>query len=89
MYRSLRDNGLPRGFQIWGLSCDDSKGTGKWCTPARIDSKKRRYVGNEVKLPAKEFDTNRTARDRARSRCKMRGAAARAIRRTAECRSVT
>jgi hypothetical protein len=59
MYRSLRDNGLPGGFQIWGLSCNDSKGTGKRCTPARIDSKKRRYVGNEVKLPAKEFDTNR------------------------------
>jgi hypothetical protein len=66
----------PEGFQIWFLSCNDSKGTGERCTPAHIDSKKRRAC-NEIKLPVKEFDTDRTARDRARSRCKMCDAAAR------------
>ena len=89
MYRWLRDNGLSEGFQIWCLSCNDSKGTSERCTPAHIDSKKRRYACNEIKLPVKEFDTDRTARDGARSRCKMRDAAARAIRRIAECRRVT
>ena len=59
MYGWLRDNGLPEGFEILCLSCNESKGTGERCTLAHIDSKKRRYVGNEVKLPAKEFDTNR------------------------------
>lgn len=53
----------PEGFQFLGLSCNDSKGTGKRCTLAHIDSKKRRYACNEIKLPAKEFDTDRTARD--------------------------
>ena len=33
-----------------GLSCNDSKGTGKRCTLAHIDSKKHRYAGNEIKL---------------------------------------
>ena len=54
MYRWLRDNGLSEGFQIWCLSRNHSKGTGERCTPAQIDSKKRRYAGNEIKLPAKE-----------------------------------
>ena len=88
MYRWLRDDGLPEGFQIWCLSCNDSKGTGERCTPAHIDSKKRRHRCNEIKLPVKEFDTDRTARDGARSRCKMCDAAARAMRRIAECRKV-
>ena len=67
----------PEGFQIWFLSCNDSKGPGERCTPAHIDSKKRRHRCNEIKLPVKEFDTDRTARDGARSRCKMCDAAAR------------
>jgi hypothetical protein len=41
-----------------GLSCNDSKGTGKRCTLAHIDSKKHRYACNEIKLPVKEFDTD-------------------------------
>ena len=53
----------PEGFQFLDLSCNDSKGTGKRCTLAHIDSKKHRYACNEIKLPAKEFDTDRTARD--------------------------
>jgi hypothetical protein len=57
--------GLPQGFQIWRLSCNDPEGTGK------------------IKLPAKESDTNRAARDRARSRCKICDPAARAMRRIA------
>ena len=69
----------PGGSQIWCLSCNYSKGTGKRCTLAQIDSRKRRYASNEIKLPVKEFDTDRTARDGARSRCKMRDAAARAM----------
>ncbi len=63
MYRWLGDNGLPKGFQILGLSCSDSKGTGERCTLALVDSKKRRCACNEIKLPAKEFDTDRAARD--------------------------
>ena len=51
----------PEGFQFIGLSCNDSKGTGKRCTLAHIDSKKYRYACNEIKLPVKEFDTDRTA----------------------------
>jgi len=43
----------------------------------------RRYACNGITLPAKEFDTNRTARDRACSRCKVHDAAARAMRRIA------
>ena len=54
MYRWLRGNGFPEGFQILCLSCNDSKGTGERCTLAHIDSKKRRYACNEIKLPAKE-----------------------------------
>jgi hypothetical protein len=45
VYRWLRDNGLPEGFQIWRLS----------------------------------LDTDQTARDWARSRCKLRDAAAREL----------
>jgi hypothetical protein len=45
------------------MSCNDSKGTGKRCTPARIDSKKRRHACNEIKLPVKELGTDRTVRD--------------------------
>lgn len=63
VYRWLGDNGLPEGFQILGLSCNGSEGTSERCTLAHIDSKKRRYACNEIKLPAKEFDTDRTARD--------------------------
>ena len=48
----------PEGFQFLGLSCNDSKGTGKRCTLAHIDSKKHRYACNEIKLPVKEFDTD-------------------------------
>lgn len=44
-------------------SCNDSKGTGERCTLAHTDSKKRRYACNEIKLPVKEFDTDRTAHD--------------------------
>jgi hypothetical protein len=40
MYRWLRDNGCPEGFQILCLSCNDSKGTGERCTLAHTDSKK-------------------------------------------------
>ena len=39
MYRWLEDNGLPKGFQILGLSCSDSKGTGERCTLAHVDRK--------------------------------------------------
>jgi hypothetical protein len=45
------------------LSCNDSKGTGEWCTLAHIDSKKRCFACNEIELLLKEFDTDRTARD--------------------------
>ena len=34
----------PEGFQFLDLSCNDSKGTGKRCTLAHIDSKKHRYA---------------------------------------------
>jgi len=54
---------FPRDHQILGLSCSDSKGTGERCTLAHVDRKKRRCAGNEIKLPAKEFDTDRTVRD--------------------------
>jgi hypothetical protein len=63
MYRWLRDNGLPVGFQILCLSCNDSKGTGERCTLAHIDSKKCCYACNEIKLLVKEFGTDRTAHD--------------------------
>ena len=39
MYRWLRDHGFPEGFQILGLSCNDSKGTGERRTLAHIDGK--------------------------------------------------
>ena len=50
MYRWLRNDGFAEGFQILRLSCNDSKGTGERCTLAHIDSKKRRYACNEIKL---------------------------------------
>ena len=54
----------PEGFQFLGLPCNDSKEhAGKRCTLAHIDSKEHCYACNEIKLPAKEFDTDRTARD--------------------------
>ena len=62
MYRWLRGDGLPEGFQSLCLSGNDSKGTGERCTLAHIDSKKRRYACNEIKLLEKEFGTDRTAR---------------------------
>ena len=52
-----------RGIPVLRPCCNDSKGTGKRCTLAHIDSKKHRYACNEIKLPTKEFDTDRTARD--------------------------
>ena len=54
---------LPEGLQALCLSCNDSKGTGERWTLAHIDGKKRCYACNEVKLPVKEFGTDRTARD--------------------------
>ena len=63
MYRWLRDNGFPGGFQILSLSCNDSKGTGEWCTLAHIDGKERCHACDEIKLPVKEFGTDRIARD--------------------------
>jgi hypothetical protein len=63
MYRWLRDNGLPGGFQVLCLSCNDSKGTGERCTLAHAGGKERCYACNEIKLPVKEFGTDRTARD--------------------------
>jgi hypothetical protein len=47
------------GFQILFLSCDDSKSTGERCTLAHIDSKERCYACDEIKLPVKEFGTDR------------------------------
>ena len=81
MYRWLRGNGFPEGFQILWLSCDDSKGTGERRTLVHIDGKVRCYACNEIKLPVKEFGTDRTARDG--------HAAARAMRRIDKCRRVT
>ncbi|MGH3246603.1 MAG: hypothetical protein ACRDOI_10395 [Trebonia sp.] len=60
MCRWLRDDGLPGGFQILCLSC---KGTGERCTLAHTGGKKRCCACNEIKLPEKEFGTDRTARD--------------------------
>jgi hypothetical protein len=53
----------PEGFQVVHLSCNDSKGTGERCTLAQIDGKERRCACHEIKLPVKEFGTDRTARD--------------------------
>jgi len=88
MYRWFRDNGLPEGFQVLCLSCDDSKGTGGRCTLALIDSKKRCYACNEIKLLVKDFGPDRTARD-GHARAARRDTAARAMRRIAKCRRVT
>jgi hypothetical protein len=63
MYRWVRDDGIPRGFQILRLSCHDSEGTGERRTPAHVDGKQRRYACNEIKLLEKQFGTGRTARD--------------------------
>jgi hypothetical protein len=51
----------PEGFQVLCLSCNDSKGTGERCTLAQIDGKERCCACNEIKLPVKEFGTDRTA----------------------------
>jgi len=53
----------PPGIPDLGLSRNDAKGSGERCTLACIDSKKRRYACDEIKLPVKEFDSDRTARD--------------------------
>ena len=53
----------PEGFQVLCLSCNDSKGTGERCTLAHAGGKERCYACNEIKLPVKEFGTDRTARD--------------------------
>ena len=53
----------PEGFQILGLSRNDSKGTGERCTLAHIDGKECCYACNQVKLLEKEFGTDRTARN--------------------------
>jgi hypothetical protein len=63
MYRRLRDNGFPGGFQVVCLSCHDSEGTGERCALAHTGGKKRCYACNEIKLLEKEFGTGRTARD--------------------------
>ena len=55
MYRWLRDNGFPEGFQVSCLSCNDSRGTGERCALAHINGKERCYACNEIKLPVKEF----------------------------------
>jgi hypothetical protein len=82
-------NGLPEGFQILRLSCSDSRGTGERCTLAHIDSKKRRYACNEIKLPLKEFDTDRTARDGHARAARRATPQPEQLRRTAKCRRVT
>jgi hypothetical protein len=46
----------PRGIPDLGPVLQRLQGTGERCTLAHIDSKKRRYACNEIKLPAKEFD---------------------------------
>jgi hypothetical protein len=63
MYRWLRDNGFPEGFQILCLSWNGSKGTGQRCALVHIDGKKQCYACNEIKLLEKEFGTDGTARD--------------------------
>ena len=45
----------PPGIPDLGLSRNDAKGSGERCTLACIDSKKRRYACDEIKLPVKEF----------------------------------
>ncbi len=47
MYRWLRDNGFPEGFQILGLSRNDSKGTGERCTLALQDVRRRSQNNEE------------------------------------------
>jgi hypothetical protein len=45
------------------LSCNDCKGAGERCTLAHIDTKKRCYACNEIRLQEKEPGTDRTAGD--------------------------
>ena len=52
-----------RGIPVLGPVLQGLQGTGKRCTLAHIDSKEHRYACNKIKLPVKEFDTDRTARD--------------------------
>lgn len=42
----------PRGSGSW--ACPATTLGGERCTLAHVDSKKRRYVCNEIKLPVKE-----------------------------------
>ena len=46
MYRWLRDNGFPEGFQVLCLSCNDSTGTGERSAFAHVDGKERCYACN-------------------------------------------
>jgi hypothetical protein len=43
------------------VSCNDS--TGERCTPAHAGGEERCCACNEIKLPVREFGTDRTARD--------------------------
>jgi hypothetical protein len=63
LYRWLRGDGLPGDSRTCACPARTAKGTGERCTLAHIDSKKRRYACNEIKLLVKEFGTDRTARD--------------------------
>ena len=63
MYRWLRGNSFPEGFQILYVSCNDSKSTGERCALTHTDGKERCCARNEIKLPVKEFGADRTARD--------------------------
>jgi hypothetical protein len=53
----------PRDSRSCACPARTPKDTGERCTLAHIDSKKRRYACNEIKLLVKEFGTDRTARD--------------------------
>src|SRR5580704_14572818 len=53
----------PRDSRSCGCPARTPKGTGERCTLAHIDSKKRRYACNEIKLLVKESGTDRTARN--------------------------
>ena len=52
----------PRDSRSCACPARTPKGTDERCTLAHIDSKKRRYACNEIKLLVKEFGTDRTAR---------------------------
>ena len=69
------------------LSCNESKGTANGAR-SHIDSKKRCYACNEIKLLVKEFGTDRTP---VTGTLALQGcdAAARTMRRIAKCRRAT